>query len=253
MATKINLISQLVPRNALLFSSWLSDKGIDRKEQTMYVRSGWLERLAHGVYIFSGAKPTAYSVIASYASQLGKKCHVSASSALDLRGYSHFVAMGKPTVYLISEENTKIPGWMKAMDLDMAIKHLNMSIFGTEGIGLETISVDGFDLTISSPERAFMECLDMIPMAYAMLDTYYVMEMLTTLRPKLVQQLLEACRSVKVKRLFLYMAEKSGHFWFNALDVEKIQIGTGQRVFAAGGKYIAKYQITVPKELADYE
>lgn len=44
MATKTNIISLLIPRNSLLFSSWLSDNGIGRKGQTLYVRSGWLER-----------------------------------------------------------------------------------------------------------------------------------------------------------------------------------------------------------------
>jgi len=50
MATKIKLILQKVPRNAVLFSSWLSENGIDRKEQTSYVRSGWIERISQGVY-----------------------------------------------------------------------------------------------------------------------------------------------------------------------------------------------------------
>ena len=68
MATKINEISKLVPRNSLLFSSWLSAQGIDRKAQTLYVRSGWLERIASGVYKFAGAEPTAYSAVASYVS-----------------------------------------------------------------------------------------------------------------------------------------------------------------------------------------
>ena len=49
MATKINKILQQVPKDALLFSSWMSDNGIDRKEQTSYVKSGWLERVAQGV------------------------------------------------------------------------------------------------------------------------------------------------------------------------------------------------------------
>lgn len=253
MATKINEISQLVPRNSLLFSSWLSAKGIDRKAQTLYVRSGWLERIAPGVYKFAGAEPTAYSAIASYVSQLGKKCHVAASSALDLRGYSHFIAMGKPTAYVISENNTRLPNWMMEREWDMIIKHSISAIFGRDGLGLETVSVDRHILTISSPERAFMECLNMSPSQYSLMDTYYVMEMLTTLRPKLVQHLLESCTSIKVKRLFLYMAEKAGHSWFKAVDVKNIDLGKGQRVLAPGGKYIAKYNVTISQELAEYE
>ena len=85
------------------------------------------------------------------------------------------------------------------------------------------------------------------------MDTYYVMEMLTTLRPKLLQQLLESCTSIKVKRLFLYMAEKAGHSWFKVVDVSTISLGSGQRVLANGGKYISKYNITIPHELAEYE
>jgi len=52
MATKIKLILQKVPRNAVLFSSWLSKNGIDRKEQTSYVRSGWIERISHVCQVF---------------------------------------------------------------------------------------------------------------------------------------------------------------------------------------------------------
>lgn len=253
MATKINEISRLVPRNSLLFSSWLSDNGIDRKAQTLYVRSGWLERVSRGVYKFAGAEVTTFSALASYNAQLGKKCHIAASTALDLRGYSHFVAMGKATAYVMSEDNERLPEWMFAEDWDMTVKYFSSAIFGNEGLGLEKMSVDGLELFLSSPERAFMECLNMCPTQYSLMDVYYVMEMLTTLRPKLVQRLLEACTSVKVKRLFLYMAEKSGHSWFKALDLSRIDLGNGQRVLSAGGKYVSKYLITIPQELADYE
>lgn len=98
-----------------------------------------------------------------------------------------------------------------------------------------------------------MECLHLAPSSYSLMDAYYIMEMLTTLRPKLVQQLLEECSSVKIKRLFLYMAEKSGHQWFNALNVSKIDLGKGDRLIAPGGKYIGKYGIIIPSELAEYE
>ena len=96
MATKIKQILSSTPQNSLYFSSWLADNGIDRKEQSLYVRSGWLERVAQGVYKLEGSSPTLYAAVASYNAQLKKSCHVGATSALDLRGYSHFVAIGKP-------------------------------------------------------------------------------------------------------------------------------------------------------------
>lgn len=252
MATKIKEILDLVPQDSVLFSSWLSSHSIDRKEQSQYVRSGWLERVARGVYKIKGNTPSLYGALASYNSQLGKRCHVGASSALDLRGYSHYVAMGKPVAYLFSSKEQRLPPWMLEYGWDMHIKYFTTSIFKTE-TGLEDYDYRGHRLLVSGPERAFMECLHLAPSYYSLMDVYYALEMLTTLRPKLLQNLLESCASVKVKRLFLYMAEKSGYSWFNALNLSKIDLGKGERSLCEDGRYIGKYGITVPKELADYE
>ena len=53
--------------------------------------------------------------------------------------------------------------------------------------------------------------------------------------------------------MFLYMAEKSGHYWLDALDTSKIEPGTSKLQLAKNGVYISKYKITVPKELNEYE
>ncbi len=72
---------------------------------------------------------------------------------------------------------------------------------------------------------------------------------LNNLRPASVQSLLEACTSVKVKRLFLYLADKAGHDWHNYLKLEKVDLGSGKRSIVKDGVYVSQYQITVPKEL----
>ena len=74
-----------------------------------------------------------------------------------------------------------------------------------------------------------MECLNLAPQRYNLMDLYYVMEQLTALRPGMVQTLLVQNTSVKIKRLFLYMAEKAGHAWFSELDLQKIDTGSGKR------------------------
>ncbi len=58
---------------------------------------------------------------------------------------------------------------------------------------------------------------------------------------------------MKVKRLSLYLAEKSEHEWVKFLNKEKIDLGKGKRSFAKKGLYIPQYQITVSKNLEDYE
>ncbi len=96
-----------------------------------------------------------------------------------------------------------------------------------------------------------LECLYLAPESFDLVECYQIMEGLNNLRPKLVQQLLEACTSIKAKRLFLFMAEKSGRQWLHYLDVSKVNLGSGVRSLAKDGAYVSKYKITVPKELAE--
>ena len=65
------------------------------------------------------------------------------------------------------------------------------------------------------------------------------------MRPELVQQLLEVCRSVKVKRLFLFLAEEAGHAWVKELNILKLDLGKGKRSIVKGGRLDKRYQITV--------
>lgn len=253
MATKINEIRQSVPQNSLLFSSWMVKNGLDRKEQSSYVKSGWIERMAQGVYKIAGNKPTLYSSVSSYNKQLSKRCYIGASTALDIRGLYHFAPMGKPQAFLFTSKDERLPSWLLNAQWDMTVRYSTTSIFGETLTGVEKDTLNGLNLLVSSPERAFMECLLLAPVDFSFMDSYYIMEMLTTLRPKMVQSLLESCASVKVKRMFLYMAEKAGHQWFKALNPEKIHLGTGNRRLAVNGTFISKYNITIPKELANYE
>ncbi|MDI1337495.1 MAG: type IV toxin-antitoxin system AbiEi family antitoxin domain-containing protein, partial [Lacunisphaera sp.] len=71
-------------------------------------------------------------------------------------------------------------------------------------------------------------------------------EGLGTLRPALLQTLLEKCTSVKVKRLFLHLAELQRHPWLRELDQSRISLGRGKRVLVAGGRLDPKFLITVP-------
>jgi len=170
---------------------------------------------------------------------------------LELKGFSHYVAMGKPAAVIFSLIRPRLPKWLNSAELDMRIVEVSTKIFGE--VGVEQMEYNGRQLTLAAPERAIMECLLLSPTQYNLMDVYYLMEMLTSLRSGLVQQLLENCTSVKVKRMFLYMAEKAGHHWFVKLDLSKISLGSGTRSYSKGGVKNAKYDIVIPKELADYE
>ena len=161
--------------------------------------------------------------------------------------------MGKPTAYLFTDKSNKLPSWLLKEEWDMTIKYMTTSFLGDELLGVEIMTINQHDLLVSSPERAILECLILPDASSSLLDIYYIMEGLTTLRPKVVQSLLEACTSQKVKRLFLYMAEKAGHAWYKALKLENINLSTSRFMITPTGKYINKYNMTISKDLAEYE
>ena len=72
---------------------------------------------------------------------------------------------------------------------------------------------------------------------------------LRTLSPRRLQKLLEDCRSIKVKRLFLWFAERHHFRWKPQINEDRIDLGKGKRMLARGGRLDAKYLITVPEDL----
>lgn len=116
--------------------------------------------------------------------------------------------------------------------------------------GLVEIELKTFSIKVSNPVRAIMECLYLSPQNQELSEVYELMEGLNNIRPQQVESLLEGCRSIKVKRLFLYMAEKAGHAWLKHIDQSKIDLGAGKRSIVNDGVYVPKYQITIPKEIA---
>jgi hypothetical protein len=72
------------------------------------------------------------------------------------------------------------------------------------------------------------------------------------LRANVLQSLLESCNSIKVKRVFLFLAEKLNYDYFKKLDISKIDLGKGKRqIIQEDGQFNQKYQITVPKEYGE--
>lgn len=95
-----------------------------------------------------------------------------------------------------------------------------------------------------------MEMLYYVPARQGFNEAERIMESLLTLRAPLVQQLLEACTSVKVKRLFLYMAESGSLPCFEEIDSNRVNLGKGDRTVIKGGRLDPKYHITVPRKEA---
>ena len=234
-SNKRNRLLQSEQQGKLFFSAYLQKKGYSNQLLKRYRSSGWLESLSKGVMYRTGGQLRSFGAIASYNEQMGKCLHVGAHSALELSGFSHFVPMGRPLLMVGHPVSEVPPNWLR-----------------TKPQFFNRIE-EGFEIAIAAPEQAFLECLLLTPTHYTYMDLYYIMEQLTTLRPEVLQSMLENTDNLKVKRMFLYMAQKAGHYWFEMLDKSKIYLGTSKYQLSKNGVYIPEYKITVPKELYDYE
>jgi hypothetical protein len=67
------------------------------------------------------------------------------------------------------------------------------------------------------------------------------------LRPRLLSDLLQACRKIKVKRLFFVFADRHNHPWRKRIDPQAFALGSGDRALVSGGKIHPRYRIVVPQ------
>ena len=230
-------------------ASWLEDLGISRDLQVYYRRSGWLKSIGTGAFIRPNDTVNWEGGLYALQTQAELPVHVGALTALSMQGLAHYLRLSEEKIFLFSPPKTILPAWFRNQDWQHPIHHVKTSIL-PDKIGLTDYEEKTFTIIISAPERAMLECLYLAPDDLDLIECYQVMEGLTNLRPKLVQELLEKCSSVKVKRLFLYMADKAGHQWLPFVDRSKIDLGKGDRKIANGGMYISGFHISIPKELA---
>ncbi len=250
VGTKINRLLKNWPNGTVAALSWLESQGITRQLVHEYGKTAWVERIGQGAFIKSGDQVDWKGALYAVQTHLKLLIYVAAKTALALHGVVHFVPLGKgQQIYLFGAPDAKLPIWFKKHDWGVTIEHVRSLFLSNEGeqIGLTEVSHGAFSIRASSRERAILEICFLVPQSQEYEEAKLLMEGLQTLRPKLLQTLLERCDSIKAKRLFLHLAESCNMPWLSKLDLSKIKLGTGKRSIATGGILDAKYQLIVPK------
>jgi hypothetical protein len=250
--TKINQFLDDHKPGTVCLASWLEDQGISYELQKRYRKSGWLESVGKGAFKRPKEEVRWQGGLYALQTQANSPIHAGAITALAMHGLAHYLRVAGEKVFLFSPYKTNLPTWYKNYPWGNPIKHVQTSFLPAE-LGLQEQELKTFSITVSMPERAILECLFLAPTHFDLVECYQVMEGLVNLRPRLVQELLEQCTSVKVKRTFLYMAQKAGHQWLSRLERDKIDLGKGKRSLVKGGILDAEFQITLPKELVNYD
>jgi hypothetical protein len=246
---KIKKLLQAWPPQTVGTTTWLESLGISRQLLLHYVKSGWIEKIGQNAFKRYQESMDWKGGLYAVQRQLHRPVHVGGLTALVMQGLGHY-ARAAETVFLFSPLKVKLPRWFSQHTWNVQIMHIRTSML-PDNIGLVEHEEKTFSLTVATPERAIFECLHVAPDQMDLVECYHLMEGLVNLRPNLLQQLLENCTSIKVKRLFLYMATKAGHQWLKHLDTNKIDLGKGDRSIIPGGVYVASQKITISKELAD--
>ena len=251
VSSKINRLLNSQPPGIVMLSSWLVEHGYSHDLQRRYKKSNWLRPIGTGAVIRSNDKVGYEGAIYALQAQGGLTIHPGGRTALSLLGKAHYLELAARKAVLFGGSGEKLPAWFKKHDWGLKVDYYETS-FLTQGLGLTEVEVKNFSIKVSGAARALMECLYLAPRKQELTECFELMEGLNNLPPKQVQTLLEDCQSVKVKRLFLYMAEKANHSWFNYLDIAKIDLGKGKRSIVNNGVFVDKYGITVPKELEEH-
>jgi hypothetical protein len=249
MQTKINSLLQSQPYGVVFLASWLEANGYSRELQHRYITSGWLKSIGRGALIRTGQEVTWLGAIYSLQKQAHKKIHVGGHSALSLYGMAQYLEIRQKTIHLFSPRGTDLPFWFTKYDWGMDFV-LHKTNFLPDDMGLTNFNENSFSVKLSGPTRALLECLYLAPRQFNLMESFQIMEGMTTLRPDDVQILLENCNSVKTIRLFLYIAHKAKHTWVKHLKMNTIDLGNGKRSIVKDGTYVSEFQITIPADLA---
>lgn len=242
--TKINKLITTHPHGIVFLASWLKEKGYSLDLLKKYRTSHWLQSIGQGAMIRFGDNVDYYGAIHTIQNQAHLNIHIGARSALSLLGKSHYLEFSQTQTILFGN-NIRLPSWFSNYNWGVDIKYYTTSILPPD-VGMISFNIKEFEIKISGAIRAIMECLYLAPKYQELSECYELMEGLNNLRPSLVQELLEKCSSVKVKRLFLCLASRIGHEWFNHIDITRINLGSGKRSIVKNGIYDPKYQITIP-------
>ena len=249
--TGINQLIQLLPAGVAAPSGWLVANGYSRQLVRKYVLSGWLTPLGHGAYARTG-QPVGWEGVLLGLQLLGNvPCHVGGITALNRQGAAHFLPLGGEEQIRVMSTR-KPPKWVRSVNLASTLVFDTRRLFNDEAMETALVplstGIRDWTLVMAGVEMAIMEMLNDVKDRHSFDHAAHVLEGLTVLRPVVINSLLTACRSIKVKRLFLFLAAHFDYPWAKRLETSGLDLGSGNRQIVKGGRLDKSFLITVPKD-----
>lgn len=255
-------LKTLLPYGMLATKKWLAEQGLSAHALDNAVKTETLLLLATGVYSQYSRSVSWEGVVASLQRMEKDKNEnvppvvVGGLSALGLSGLSQYLSLSNtPHIHLYVQG--KFPTWLARLSLPMKFEGHSTSKLWPESVLQDKAFIKEHEwetelppVYFSCPEKAILELLMDLPDRVTFEHADELMQGLVNLSPRKLDTLLKACKSVKAKRLFFWMAKRQAYPWFSKLNVNVYDLGSGKRVVAKGGKLDANYLITVPSHMA---
>lgn len=214
--SKLNTLYTRLSVGSPITSAQLAGLGISADLAVHYGRSGWLKRLARGIYCRPGEALSLHPSLVVLQQQIAG-LHVGGKTALEWYGVRQYVS--QQTVL-------NLYGWVTARLPDWFVQHFPGE-YHRKRLFDETPEqmpgVGPFENRtgapqVSMPERAFLELLDEVGVRQPLQEAREISEGTYNLRAEMLTDLLKRCTSVKTVRLCLQLGRELSLPWAGKLD-----------------------------------
>lgn len=221
-----SLIKELyktMPRGVLLDLSTLQKVGISNQRAAGYAKSGWLTRVARGVYVFPGESLSLPAALSYLAMQI---------EGLHVGGYSALLSQGSAPLVLWGDVRVTLPRWFSER---FCVRYTHARLFDWEGSSMPKLTLTDAgqllgSIKCSTPERALLEMLYEVGGKQSLEDAYSAFSQVKVMYPDIMGDLLQRCTSVKAKRLFLKWGRECGQLNVDTmLSQYRIPVGSNSR------------------------
>ena len=221
--SKLNRLYTSLSPGAPLLSEDLAALGISADLAVHYVRSGWLSRLARGVY----KKPAETLELHASLVVLQRRLaglHVGGKTALDWYGVRHYLEQC-PVLQLYGWAAGRLPDWFTEHFL---ADYHRKRLFDETSTAL--LHAGPFERRegapyVSTPERALLEVLSEVGVRQSLAEARELVESSYSLRADILRDLLQHCTSVKTVRLCLQLGRELSVPWAAKLAAADLPTG----------------------------
>jgi hypothetical protein len=185
--------------------AYLKDLGVSEDLAGYYARSGWLTRVAQGLYARPG--PLDLNASLKILELRIPGCHIGGRTALAWHGIQHFVRTESP-LDLFGWDSGHLPEWF-AKTFPAVYRRKRLFAETPESLMAVTSFGDAKTAPLTSdPERGLLETLSEVGPRQSLAEARAIMEGAYGLREEVLLNLLGQCTSVKTVRLCLMLSRE---------------------------------------------